>query len=229
METVSIIIPVKDEQLGLEFLFNEFNHFEKNINYKIEFIFVIDERTNDLSKQIAKRFSKNIIDQKDTHGKGAAIKQAIEFWKKKQSDYIVFMDADGSYSFGDISNLILLLEKGNDIVSGSRFMNQDNNLKEMGKLHYLGNIILSKISGIKNRRKITDLCTGFWAFNSSTINALEIKSNGFDLEAELMGKVRRLKLRHVEMGVSWTQRKGGVSKLRSFRDGMIILIRILRT
>ena len=95
MQTLCIIIPVKDEQVGLEFLFNEFNEFKNNINYTIEFIFVVDERTNDLSKEIAKRFSKNIIDQKDTHGKGAAIKQAIEFWKQKQSDFVVFMDADG--------------------------------------------------------------------------------------------------------------------------------------
>ena len=58
--------------------------------------------------------------------------------------------------------------------------------------------------------------------------AMEIKSKGFDLEAELAGLARE-KDSIVEVQVDWSQRKGGTSKLRSLTDGFIILLRIIRT
>ena len=59
--------------------------------------------------------------------------------------------------------------------------------------------------------------------------AMDIKSKGFDLEAELAGLVRRKGLDHVEVQVDWSQGKGGTSKLRSLTDGLIIFLRIIRT
>jgi len=96
-------------------------------------------------------------------------------------------------------------------------------------MHNFGNHLLSKISSIRNRRKISDLCTGLWGFTTEAIKSIEIKSNGFDLEAEIAGLARKNKLQHVEVPVDWSQRKGGNSKLRSVRDGAIILLRIIRT
>ena len=99
----------------------------------------------------------------------------------------------------------------------------------MSRLHYFGNIALSQISSVRNRRKISDLCTGLWGFNYNALNSLNIMSKGFDLEAEIAGLIRRNRLNHEEISVSWSQRKGGSSKLNSIRDGTIILLRILRT
>ena len=77
MTTLTVIIPVKDEEVGLEFLVEDFKKSSLSKKYDVEFIFVIDIRTSDSSKFIAKKLSSNIIDQKETIGKGAAMKQAI--------------------------------------------------------------------------------------------------------------------------------------------------------
>ena len=61
------------------------------------------------------------------------------------------------------------------------------------------------------------------------IEKIKLNSKGFDLEAEIAGKIRTSNLKHTEVGVNWSARKGGTSKLKSFRDGAIILFRILRT
>ena len=58
---------------------------------------------------------------------------------------------------------------------------------------------------------------------------LPLNSNGFDLEAEIAGLARKKGLRHSEIPVDWSQRKGGNSKLSSISDGFIILFRILLT
>tara|TARA_B110000444_G_C18616592_1_gene490175 strand:- start:536 stop:796 length:261 start_codon:yes stop_codon:yes gene_type:complete len=84
-------------------------------------------------------------------------------------------------------------------------------------------------ASLRNKRKISDLCTGLWGFNSDAISKLNLNSNGFDLEAEIAGKSCRANLSHTEVAINWSARKGGSSKLNSFRDGIIILLRIIRT
>ena len=105
MESVTIIIPVKDEEVGLQYLLDNYKSSTLFNNSNISFIFVIDGRTSDLSKIIAKKFSDLIIDQNETHGKGAAIKQALQVWNNNMTDFVLFMDADGSYSFEDASKI----------------------------------------------------------------------------------------------------------------------------
>ena len=229
MESVAIIIPVKDEQAGLQYLLDNYKHSQYYNNTNISFIFCIDARTSDLSKNVAKHFSNTIIDQKDSHGKGAAVRQALDEWKKNMTDFLIFMDADGSYSFDDVSKIINALNGGADIVSGSRFLSKKGAPDGMGNLHNFGNRILSKLSSIRNRRNISDLCTGLWGFKFESIEKLNLQSNGFDLEAEIAGKARKANLCHKEVSVNWSTRKGGTSKLKSFKDGTIILFRIIRT
>ncbi len=229
MEVVTIIIPVKDEESGLDYLVENFKQSGIGNDYEIKFIFVIDERTSDNSRQIAEKLSDRIIDQKGSHGKGDAIRQAVSIWDDNESDFVIFLDADGSYSFKAVRDLIVRLGEGPDIVSGSRFLEKRGKPEGMSTLHNFGNRALSLFSSIRNRRRISDLCTGIWGFKGDVIGRISINSNGFDLEAELAGKARRLKLEHVEIPVEWSQRKGGTSKLRSIRDGLIIFLRVLLT
>ena len=229
MEQATVIIPVKDEEDGLKFLLDDYKQSSFEGNSFVEFIFVIDGRTSDNSKSIAREFSQHIVDQEDTHGKGAAIKQAIDVWKSNKTPHVVFLDADGSYSFSAVNSVLRTLGEGAEVVSGSRFLNGRSRPEGMGRLHNFGNRVLSRISSIRNGRRITDLCTGLWGFDAKALDSLDIRSRGFDLEAEIAGKSRKQGLDHREIAVDWSQRKGGTSKLRSFTDGFIILMRILRT
>ena len=229
MGEVTIIIPVKDEEVGLDFLLNEYKSSSLKDIHDVRFIFVIDKRTSDSSKKIASQFSDNVIDQEETIGKGAAVRQAIEEWKNNPTQMIVFLDADGSYSFASVNKILETLEGGADLVSGSRFLSVKGRPEGMSRLHNFGNRILSIISSVRNRRRISDLCTGLWGFNSESLMKINLSSSGFDLEAELAGMARKKGLEHVEVQVDWSQRKGGTSKLRSLIDGFIILLRIIRT
>ncbi len=229
MGEVTIIIPVKDEEVGLEFLLDDYRSSSLKDLHDVTFIFVIDKRTSDSSKKIASEFSENVIDQEETTGKGSAVRQAIDVWRKNPTQMIVFLDADGSYSFDSVSKILQSLEEGADLVSGSRFLSGQGRPEGMSRLHNFGNRVLSAISSVRNRRRISDLCTGLWGFNSQSLMRMDVKSRGFDLEAELAGIARRQGLDHIEVQVDWSQRKGGTSKLRSLTDGFIIFLRIIRT
>ncbi len=229
MVAITIIVPVKDEEDGLQYLLEDYEKSNLKADFDISFIFVIDQRTSDSSKLHAKSFSENVIDQRETTGKGAAVSQAVSLWKKKPTEYIIFLDADGSYSFGSVRRVLAELQKGAEIVSGSRFIGVRGRPKGMSRLHYFGNKALSFVSSIRNGRKISDLCTGLWGFRDSALTQFSFKSSGFDLEAEISGLARRKSLEHREVRVEWSQRKGGTSKLRSISDGIIIFLRIIRT
>ena len=229
MEEATIIVPVKDEEDGLKYLIDDFRASSIKQFYKINFIFVIDIRTSDSSKRIASKLSDNLIDQKETIGKGAAVKQAIEDWKANPTPLVVFLDADGSYSFDSVKKILDSVVEGSDIVSGSRFISKSGRPKGMSSLHNFGNKALSLISSIRNGRRISDLCTGLWGFSENSLMKMDIQSSGFDLEAEIAGLARRNHLNHTEIQVDWSQRKGGTSKLRSLTDGLLIFLRIIRT
>ena len=229
VDSLAIIIPVKDEEVGLRYLLEDFRQSSLFENPNVRLIFVIDERTSDSSKTIAGEFSEIIIDQKDSKGKGSAIKQAISVWKSSPTAKVVFLDADGSYSFDSVIKVVEKLEQGIDVVSGSRFLEIKRRPEGMSTLHNIGNKLLSSVSSLRNGRRISDLCTGLWGFREDALLSLQIQSDGFDLEAEIAGLSRKEGLHHAEVPVEWSQRKGGTSKLRSFKDGFIILMRIIRT
>ena len=56
IEEVTLIIPVKDEEVGLNFLLDDYNLSTLKEKYDIRFIFVIDIRTSDSSRNIALKF-----------------------------------------------------------------------------------------------------------------------------------------------------------------------------
>ena len=176
MEPVTVIVPVKDEEVGLNFLLEDYGRSTLKDLYDIRFMFVIDVRTSDSSKQIATQFSDNIIDQEGTTGKGSAMTQAIEKWKLNPTPKIIFLDADGSYSFESVIRVLDSLEGGADVVSGSRFLSRKGRPRGMSRLHNFGNKVLSKISSIRNSRRISDLCTGLWGFNSESLMAMVISA-----------------------------------------------------
>ena len=223
------MVPAKDEEVGLKYLIDDFESSGIKEDYDITLIFVIDERTSDNSRLFASRLSDHIIDQCGSHGKGDAIKKAISHLENFETRFVIFLDADGSYSFNAVTRVVNSLIEGADVVSGSRFLSSSRRPRGMSLMHTFGNHLLSWIASARNRRKISDLCTGLWGFQYESIMSMDIKSSGFDLEAELAGLARKRNLRHVEVPVEWSQRKGGSSKLRSIRDGAIILKRIIST
>ena len=86
---VSVIIPVKDEEDGLRFLVEDFENSTFKEQYEIDFIFVIDGRTNDGSKVCKTTFGHNNRPKRNPW-EGAAIQQAVKFWKENPTPYAVF-------------------------------------------------------------------------------------------------------------------------------------------
>ena len=83
MKSVAIIIPAKDEEVGLRQLATEFQESPLSKNSQISIIVVLDSRSSDKSREMSEVLATTIIEQTVGHGKGLAVRLAIETWSKK--------------------------------------------------------------------------------------------------------------------------------------------------
>ena len=124
-------------------------------------------------------------------GKGAAIRHAIG---NIDSEFLVFMDADGSHDPDEIDGLLApLMNDRAEMVIGSRFLGSSEELhgSMADRLRYAGNVSGNRvINALWNRTgtKITDAQNGFRSIKRRPFAALALEEDGFSIEQEMVIK-----------------------------------------
>jgi glycosyltransferase involved in cell wall biosynthesis len=217
MATVSIIIPVYNEASHLE----EFLRVVDRLSFQIsKELVLIDDCSVDNSAAIIDRFpfqSKFVyIKQKFNSGKGSALRTGIE---KATGDFIAVQDADFEYDTADLPKLLQPLIDGKaDVVYGSRFRKDSNQVHRT--FHYLVNRILTVLSNIFSGLYFSDMETCYKIFRSEIIKNIVLESNRFGFEPEVTAKISRLKIRALEMPISYFPRAYMEGKKITWKDGV---------
>jgi glycosyltransferase involved in cell wall biosynthesis len=184
-------------------------------------VFVLDGRSHDRTAAIANQMGAVVVPDRQ-RGKGAALRNARALFN---GDYVVMLDADGTYAADAIPRAVALLVRGQaDVVMGHRLLQHGS----MKGTHLVGNVVLSMLASVLYNTSCPDLCTGLWAFRRHALQALPIQSNGFDLEAELFSLSSRMGLRIERIRVDYLPRDGA-AKLDFGADGLAIVQRLVRT
>jgi hypothetical protein len=173
---------------------------------------------------IAEKAGCNIIRQEES-GKGLGLRLGFEAFLAGDYDRLVMLDADATYDPSDIPKLLSALDGGADIVIGSRLrgkMEPD----AMSHLNYLGNNILTWVAVCLYGSEVSDICSGYWAFERSAIAALDLNSISFEIEAEMYAYAAIAGLRISHVPVSYRTRIGE-PKLGSLHDGTRILRKLV--
>ncbi|HEX3014128.1 MAG TPA: glycosyltransferase family 2 protein, partial [Methanobacterium sp.] len=157
--------------------------------------------------------------------KGYAIKRGFETIK---SDFIVMLDADSTYDPKDAQKLLKPLMEGKaDVVLGSRLLGEREK-GSISRFNLVGNHLLSFFASILFS-KVSDVCTGYWAFQRRVIDSFlqeGIDSNGFDLEVEMFSKISNNNFRVLEIPINYKNRLDS-PKLNGLNDGIKIFRRML--
>lgn len=229
-------------------VYNEKNTIEKTIN-KVVFtdlsllniekeIVIVDDGSKDGTKEILKKRqsgktaefqSENqikIIYHEKNQGKGAAIRTGFE---NSKGEIIIIQDADLEYDPGEYANLIRpIIEKKYEVVYGSRLMKGKNN-PIIYLRYYLGNKVMSFAVSILFGNKITDAYTCYKVFTRKVLNSISLKSNGFEIEAELTAKFLKNGYKILELPITYNPRSLIEGKKINWKDavkGIFTLIRI---
>ena len=200
------VIPALNEAENLDHLLKL---MPKEINGIGVGVLVVDDGSEDRTKDIAAKYGCMVVSNPINRGGGAALRLGYDILKKAGGDICVTMDADGQHQPEEIPNLVApLLEDDADFVIGSRVLGkrEKDSLLRLAGVYTFGWLI-SVLLG----KKITDPSSGFRAFKMDStrkINLLEDQYHTSELIIEAIKKDLRLK----EVPVTILKRKYGKSK-----------------
>jgi glycosyltransferase involved in cell wall biosynthesis len=156
-------------------------------------------------------------------GKGAAIRAAIPYL---DGQITVIQDADMEYDPADVPQLIEPIERGfADVVFGSR-LSGGRPQRAYLFWHLVGNRLLSLLTNILFNTTLSDMETGYKAFRTDVLRALDLREDDFAIEPEMTAKVCKRKLRIYELPVAYYGRTYAEGKKITWRDG-IKAVRVL--
>lgn len=175
---VTAVIPAKNEEEGIEKII-------KNVSRFVDEVLVVDGHSKDKTRQIAKECGAKVV-LDGGKGKGDGIRTGI---RKAKGDIIVFIDADGSHNPKDIPKLIKPIKNGEaDLVVASRAKggSDEVRLDLDGLFRQIGSEIAAILVNFRWRANLTDIQNGFRAIRRETALGLNLKSNGFEIEEEMI-------------------------------------------
>ncbi|HIP98226.1 MAG TPA: glycosyltransferase [Aquifex aeolicus] len=148
IKTVSVVIPVYNEEENIKPLYEELREVLKSLPYEYEIIFVDDgstDRSYEILKQLALEDKKvKVIRFRKNYGQTAAMYAGFRY---AQGDVIITMDGDLQNDPHDIPKLLEKIKEGYDIVSGWRKNRKDSFITRILPSK-IANWIISKVTGV---------------------------------------------------------------------------------
>jgi len=218
---VSIVIPTYNEEDNIGKLLRDVKLLLDKYNYKYEII-VVDKHSEDNTVRIARKFGAKII--YDDIGKGSALVKGLHAAK---GDIIISMDADLSHRPRELLLLIAGIEAGYEVCMGSRFITGGGS-DDMPLIRVLGNKLFVMLVNIIYHMHYTDMCYGYRSFKKEAIKKLNLRESGFGIETEISIETAKRHLSVLEVPSYEKIRASGSGKLRTFRDGAIIIKTIFK-
>ena len=234
IKTLSVILPLYNEEKRLNNLFIKIKQFKFLDKNKIEFIFV-DDGSNDNSYLLIKNFiNRNkkkidlkLISYKSNKGKGFALKKGVA---KAKHDWIITVDIDLSVRLEQIKIWLKknLISKKLRVYFGSRLIN-GSKVKAKKNRRFIGfifNIILRKILN-SDLLNIKDTQCGYKLYEKNIAKKIfkKLTENGYIHDVEILLLLQKSKIEVKEIPVEWKHKHG--SKINLFIDSIIMLKNLL--
>ena len=214
---LSVIMPVFNERATIE----EIIRRVRNVDVPKEIV-IVDDYSTDGTRDVLKKYESDTDIKVAYHpfnqGKGAALRTGLQHIT---GDIVIFQDADLEYHPEEYPNLLEPILKGYaDVVYGSRFKGTH---RAFMFWHFLGNKVLTLITNILYNSCLTDMETCYKLFKRDVIQRISIKSNRFNVEPEITAKILKLRVKLVEVGITYIGRDYVEGKKITWRDGLSAL------
>ena len=201
---VSVIIPALNEEKTIENIIDRCSR-QKIVSQLV----VVNDGSTDKTAEVldkirtlwGKRSILTIINHSKNLGKGAAIKTGL---REATGKYVIVQDADLEYAPEEIAKLYNEAQKTKfGIVFGVR----DKSKNRGYFLAHLANIYLTLMFNLLFSLRLADSYTCYKLMPKKVWDAIKLKSNGFEIESELLSKLGKLKYKVREVPISYNPRK----------------------
>ena len=225
---LSVIIPCYNEENTILQILEKVNLQKKNL--EIEIIICDDGSSDNTVHNLKKnpQLYDKLIENKVNLGKGSAIISARPYIK---GDILIIQDADLEYDPSDYKKLIEpIINHKSQVVYGSRVLKNGRykNKSFTSLFRIFCNHILTIISNIINKQKLTDAHTCYKVFKIDVFNKFFLKEKGFNFCPEITTKLSNSGIEILEVPISYYGRTYDEGKKIRFIDGLIALLTIIK-
>jgi hypothetical protein len=179
-------------------------------------VVVADNGSTDGSQGMAEALGARVINVPEK-GYGAALMGGV---RGARGQFVIMGDADDSYDFSSLDDMLARLKAGADLVMGNRFK---GGIKPgaMPPLHrWLGNPVLSFLGRLFFKIKVGDFHCGLRGFSRRSLLDLELQSPGMEFASEMVVKAQLRGLRIEETPtVLSPDGRSRAPHLKTWRDG----------
>ena len=167
--------------------------------------------------------SVRLIRHERNRGKGAALRTALEV---ATGDVFVPFDADLEYDASDLAACLApLIRDDTDVVYGTRAFGSHT---AFSFWFVMGNKLLALWANVLFNCYISDLETCYKMVRTDVMRALGLRSDDFDIEAEITAKLLRAGHRPYEVPINYKARTRAQGKKIQWQDGIHALWVIAR-
>ncbi len=183
-------------------------------------VIVADNGSTDGSRQIAAELGARVVSVQE-RGYGSALMGGIAASK---GQFIIMGDADDSYDFAEVPQLLAKLREGNDLVQGCRLPAGGGTVLPgaMPFLHrWLGNPMFSALARWWFGAPVADVFCGLRGFTRRLYDGLDLRCTGMEFATEMIVKASMYRVPMAEVPVTLHRdgRTAHAPHLRTFRDG----------
>jgi len=215
---LSIIIPAYNEEAFISKVLEKVFSIPSSIEREV---IVVDDGSRDGTLQILgslkPKYNFKLISHEKNLGKGAAIKSGI---REALGTHMIIQDADLEYDPREIPKLLEKMDESVWAVYGSR---PSRIVPERGAHYIMGAKLLTLTINLLYGAHLKDAYTGYKLFNLEKMNKetfLNLRSSGFEFEAEITCKILKNKGRIIEVPIEYTPRGKSHGKKINFKDAI---------
>ena len=213
--TVAVILPTYNESENIELLTRAILDLGR-----VNHVIVVDDNSPDGTGDIADGMTAEddrvvVVHRPAKQGLGRAYIAGYERALQLGSDVIMTMDADFSHPPRYIPEMLDLLEKGHDIVIGSRYV-RGGGTRNWGIERQFLSAGANNFARLLLGLQAHDCTAGFRAYRRMVIETVpldSILSNGYSFLVEMLYRCQRLAFRVGEVPIIFEDRERGESKI----------------
>jgi glycosyltransferase involved in cell wall biosynthesis len=151
-------------------------------------VFVVDDGSSDATAEEARRAGAEVLVHPSNRGKGHAVRTGLARAIAGSFTHVLLLDADMQHLPAEAAALLAKAESsGAEIVLGERRFDRTRMPASRYHANRIGSRVLSWFVGVP----VQDTQCGFRVFRVDALRPLKLTATGYEIETEMLVKVRR--------------------------------------